>query len=92
MHFYRSRQPQATKKGKRGTMASFIRPDKDAASFQRRPERERNSSVPEKEGKKRKREERILGLVRRETEREMPVCGLQSETGGYGHTVTQSVL
>lgn len=58
MHFYRSRQPQATKKGKRGTMASFIRPDKDAASFQRRPERERNSSVPEKEGKKRKREEK----------------------------------
>lgn len=74
MHFYRSRQPRATKKGKRGTMASFIRPDKDAASFQRRPERERNSSVPEKEGKKRG-EERILGLVRRETQREMPVCG-----------------
>jgi len=39
-------------------MASFIRPDKDAASFQRRPGRERNSSVPEKEGKKR-REERL---------------------------------
>lgn len=36
--------------------------------------RERNSSVAEKEGKKReKREERVLGPVRRETDREMPV-------------------
>lgn len=44
------------------------------------------------EKEKKRREERILGLVRRETEREMPVCGLQSKTGGYGHTVTQSIL
>lgn len=54
-------------------MASFIRPDKDAASFQRRPEREKNSSVPEKEGKERG-EERILGLVRRDTHRERCQC------------------
>lgn len=28
----------------------------------------------------------------REMESKMPVCGLQGETGGYRHTVTQSVL
>lgn len=56
-------------------MASFIGTDKDAASFQRRLRRERekgrerNFSVPEKEGKRR-REERILRLVRRQTQRE----------------------
>lgn len=94
LHFYRSRQPRATKKGKRGTMASFIRPDKDAASFQRRPERERNSSVPKKEGKERKRDgkkESSDWSGERHRKREMPVCGLQSETRGYGHTVTRSV-
>lgn len=49
-------------------MASFIGLDKDTASFQRRPERERNSSVLEKEGKREREggEERIQGLVRRE--------------------------
>lgn len=90
LHFYRSRQPRATKKGKRGTMASFIRPDKDAASFQRRLERETPVFKRRKgrRGKGKKESKDWPG----EKQKEMPVCGLQSETGGYGHTVTQSVL
>lgn len=73
MHFYRSRQPWATKKGKRGTMASFIRLDKDAASFQRRLERETPVLQRRRGRREKKGEERAVGPVRRETDREMPV-------------------